>query len=37
MRRILKALVRNEPIGDLTTLRNPECVEDLQKAVGYKA
>jgi len=37
MRRILKALVRNEPIGDLTTLRNPECVADLQKAVGYKA
>ncbi len=36
MRRILKALVRNEPIGDLTTLRNPECVQDLQRAVGYK-
>ncbi len=36
MRRILKALVRNEPIGDITTLRNPECVEELKKAVGYK-
>ncbi|MCX7750781.1 MAG: acetate--CoA ligase [Candidatus Bipolaricaulota bacterium] len=36
MRRILKALVRNEPVGDLTTLRNPECVEELKKTVGYK-
>ncbi|HAZ30482.1 TPA: acetyl-coenzyme A synthetase, partial [Candidatus Acetothermia bacterium] len=36
MRRVLKALVRNEPVGDLTTLRNPECVEDLRKTVGYK-
>jgi len=37
MRRILKSLVRNEPIGDTTTLMNPECVEDLKKRVGYKA
>ena len=36
MRRVLKALVRNEPIGDITTLRNPECVEELKAAVGYK-
>jgi acetyl-CoA synthetase len=31
MRRILKALVRGEPIGDITTLRNPECVEELKR------
>ncbi len=36
MRRILKALVRGEPVGDITTLRNPECVEELKKTVGYK-
>jgi len=36
MRRVLKSLVRNEPIGDTTTLMNPECVEDLKKRVGYK-
>jgi acetyl-CoA synthetase len=36
MRRILKALVRGEPIGDITTLRNPECVEELKRIVGYK-
>ncbi|MEN3010957.1 MAG: acetate--CoA ligase [Candidatus Bipolaricaulaceae bacterium] len=36
MRRILKALVRGEPVGDITTLRNPECVEDLKRVVGYK-
>jgi hypothetical protein len=28
--------VRDEPIGDLTTLLNPETVEELKKAVGYK-
>ncbi|MFP4588934.1 MAG: acetate--CoA ligase [Candidatus Bipolaricaulota bacterium] len=31
MRRILKSLVRGEDVGDLTTLRNPESVEELQK------
>ncbi len=31
MRRILKSLVRGEDVGDLTTLRNPGAVEDLQK------
>jgi len=36
MRRILKALVRGEPVGDITTLRNPECVEELKRIVGYK-
>jgi len=37
MRRILKSLVRNEPIGDTTTLMNPESVEELKKRVGYKS
>ncbi len=36
MRRVLKALVRGEAVGDITTLRNPECVEDLKRLVGYK-
>jgi len=36
MRRILKALVRGEPVGDITTLRNPESVEELKRIVGYK-
>jgi acetyl-CoA synthetase len=36
MRRILKSLVKNEPIGDVTTIENPECVEELKKEVGYK-
>ncbi len=36
MRRVLKALVRDEPVGDLTTLQNPESVDQLKKAVGYK-
>jgi acyl-coenzyme A synthetase/AMP-(fatty) acid ligase len=36
MRQVLKALVRNEPVGDLPTLRNPEGVEELQKIVGYR-
>ena len=31
MRRILKSLVRGEDVGDLTTLRNPETVEELQE------
>jgi len=37
MRRILKSLVRKEPIGDTTTLMNPESVEILKVKVGYKA
>ena len=36
MRRILKSLVKNEPIGDITTIENPESVENLKKLVGYK-
>lgn len=35
MRRILKSLVKNEPIGDITTIENPDSVEELKKAVGY--
>ncbi|PIX23856.1 MAG: acetyl-coenzyme A synthetase, partial [Deltaproteobacteria bacterium CG_4_8_14_3_um_filter_45_9] len=36
MRRILKSLVRNESIGDTTTLMNPESVEGLKEKVGYR-
>jgi len=36
MRRILKSLVRNEPIGDTTTLMNPESVQLLKDEVGYR-
>jgi acetyl-CoA synthetase len=35
MRRILKALSRAQPIGDITTLMNPESVQDLKEKVGY--
>ena len=27
----------NKPIGDITTIENPESVEELKRAVGYKA
>jgi acetyl-CoA synthetase len=37
MRRILKALAKNEPVGDTTTLMNPEAVDDLKKKVVAKA
>ena len=37
MRRILKSLVKNEPIGDITTIENPGSVEELKRLVGYKA
>jgi acetyl-CoA synthetase len=33
MRRVLKALVRDEPVGDLTTLQNPESVNVLKRLV----
>ena len=33
MRRVLKALVRHEPVGDLTTLQNPESVDELKRLV----
>jgi len=36
MRRILKRLLTNEPVGDITTLANPESVKKLKKIVGYK-
>ena len=36
MRRILKALAMNEPIGDTTTLLNPESIESLKQKIGYK-
>jgi acetyl-CoA synthetase len=36
MRRVLKALVRNEPVGDLTTLQNPESVDQLKELVDHK-
>jgi hypothetical protein len=36
MRRILKSLVKNEPVGDTTTLMNPEAVSDLQQKVSAK-
>jgi len=36
MRRILKALLRNQPLGDITTLMNPESVQMLKERVGYK-
>jgi len=35
MRRILKALVKGETVGDTTTLMNPEAVEDLRQKIGY--
>ncbi|MCK5584447.1 acetate--CoA ligase [Candidatus Bipolaricaulota bacterium] len=36
MRRVLKALVRNEPVGDLTTLQNPESVDQLKELVRHQ-
>jgi len=36
MRRILKSLVKGQPIGDITTIENPESVEELKKLIGYK-
>lgn len=33
MRRILKKLAKNEDVGDLTTLKNPESVEKIEKKV----
>ena len=36
MRRVLKALVRNEPVGDLTTLQNPGSVDRLKQLIGYE-
>jgi len=36
MRRVLKNLVKNQPLGDLTTIENPASVEELKKLVGYQ-
>jgi len=36
MRRILKNLMIDQPLGDITTLSNPESVEKLKQKVGYK-
>ena len=36
MRRILKAITRNQPVGDITTLMNPESVQVLKERIGYK-
>jgi acetyl-CoA synthetase len=36
MRRVLKALVRHEPVGDLTTLQNPESVDQLKELVNHR-
>ncbi len=36
MRRVLKSLLRNEDVGNVTTLVNPECVEMIRKKVGEK-
>ena len=36
MRRILKSLIKNAPIGDVTTLQNPESVKSIKESVGYK-
>ncbi len=35
MRRILKALTRNQPVGDITTLMNPESVQTLKDKFSY--
>ncbi len=34
MRRVLKAIVLGEDLGDTSTLRNPECVQEIEKAVN---
>ena len=36
MRRILKALTRNLPVGDVTTLMNPETVHVLKERISSK-
>lgn len=33
MRRVLKALLKKEPLGDVTTLVNPECIEKIKKVL----
>jgi acetyl-CoA synthetase len=36
MRRVIKALITGEELGNLTTLMNPEVVDDLQKIVAER-
>lgn len=36
MRRILKRLVKNEPVGDITTIENPESVSELEELLKMK-
>jgi len=33
MRRMVRALVEGSPLGDVTTLKNPESLEELQRAI----
>jgi acetyl-CoA synthetase len=33
MRRVIKAEVRGEPVGDISTLRNPEAVKELERVL----
>lgn len=36
MRRMLKSLLTNKPLGDATTLQNPETLKHLKEVTGYK-
>ncbi len=36
MRRVLKSVMKNQPVGDITTLQNPDSVQALKEKVGYK-
>ncbi len=36
MRRMLKSLLTNKPLGDSTTLQNPRAVDHLKEVTGYK-
>lgn len=36
MRRILKSVLRNAPLGNVTTLQNPESVDMIKERTGYK-
>jgi hypothetical protein len=31
MRRVLRSLLADQPIGDISTLANPECVDKIKK------
>jgi len=36
MRRMLKSLLTDKPLGDVTTLQNPDAMERLKQKTGYK-